>query len=562
MPLSFSRTRLALLVALASTLILFAAPRADAAWGDLDTSFAAPSGYTQALPAGNAYGSLTRTAVQPDGKILVAGGGGVDFFNATLMVQRFLADGTPDPTFGSGGTALIPAPAGGAGMSIDAIALQSDGKIVCVGGNASTGKILRLTSGGALDTTFAAPNGYINYASERPTDVIVHSSGDIYMAEDNTTGRPQLRRYNSSGTEIGTFRTTSNSNLASATFVDYQPVMVREVAGGLLMVAAGGTSGSMNFFAAKLDGTGALDTGWGTGGKSNTTFSTSAAPSDVVVQASGAIVMVGATNVMGDAAWTLARLTAGGTLDPTFVSGGKQEVNPSADGDFLVGASATPTGGLVAVGAIADAATSDYVGSVVMMDANGNPLSGFGPNGIRTLQLVGSNAFQDVAMQPDGKVIAAGTLTKSGGPSTPVTARFLNEPAPTPPVPVLGAKVTSPKGKKISAKKLTKFAGSATTTVGSVTKVEIAVQRVDKKLLKKSKRCLWLSSSKVKFKRVKAVKSKCSKPKWLKASGTSKWSFKLKKGKRLPKASYVLQVRVTSDATVTTFASARKFTVK
>jgi hypothetical protein len=127
---------------------------------------------------------------------------------------------------------------------------------------------------------------------------------------------------------------------------------------------------------------------------------------------------------------------------------------------------------------------------------------------------------------------------------------------------VLKTKVGSPKGSKISAKKLTKFSGTASTSAGTVSKVEIAVQQVDKSLLKKSKRCLWLSTSKVKFKKVKAIKSKCASPKWLKASGTAKWNYKLKKGKKLPKGSYVLSVRATaSDGTVQAKPTVKKFKV-
>ena len=71
----------------------------------------------------------------------------------------------------------------------------------------------------------------------------------------------------------------------------------------------------------------------------------------------------------------------------------------------------------------------------------------------------------------------------------------------------------------------------------------MAIQRVDKKLLKKSKRCLFVKSTKGSLTKVKSVKGKCSKPKWLKARGTTAWSYTLKRA--LKPGSYVLSVRAT-----------------
>jgi hypothetical protein len=54
-------------------------------------------------------------------------------------------------------------------------------------------------------------------------------------------------------------------------------------------------------------------------------------------------------------------------------------------------------------------------------------------------------------------------------------------------------------------------------------------------------RCIWLRSSRAKFKRVKPRHGKCSKPTFLKAKGTKSWSFKLRR--RLPPGRYILYAR-------------------
>jgi len=90
-------------------------------------------------------------AVQPDGRILVAGetSAGQD-----AAVWRLLADGTPDPTFSDDGFATVPD--AGAKEWAGAVALAPDGSVV-VGGFTSNGArayVARLTPVGAPDPTF------------------------------------------------------------------------------------------------------------------------------------------------------------------------------------------------------------------------------------------------------------------------------------------------------------------------------------------------------------------------------------------------------------------------
>lgn len=556
--MKFSRRSTKLLsLVLTSFALLFAAPQANAAWGELDTSFAAPTGYTQFLPAGVVDGYLNSVLVQSDGKIIAAGRGGADFATANPMIQRFLPDGTPDSTYGTGGTLTIPSPAAFTAKTISSAALQPDGKLVAVAKDALGSVLFRVTTSGTLDTTFASPDGYVALPDDISKSVMIHSSGDIYIAGNkDTDGRPVLRRFTSSGTEVGTFRTTSNSNLSSTSFAENQDVLLLQHGAGILLITAGGAPGDSNFFAGKLDTTGSLDSAWGSGGKTTVSFSTTAKPLGALVQPSGALVIGGATDTMGDNAWLLTRLDPNGVLDTTFAGGGKQELSYSTGGEETTSLSALPGGGFVAAGFVEDTVSDKYVGAIRVMDVNGTPDVSFGPNGYRTLPLAGrSVSFQHVAAQPNGRIIATGSSNASSTPTVPLTARF-DDPTVTAPK----SKISTPTKSKIAAKKLTRFTGSASTNDGVVSKVEIALQRVDSKLLKKSKRCLWLSSNKAKFKKVKAVNKKCSAPKWLKAKGASKWSYKL--SKKLPKGNYALSVRATaSDGTVQAKPATKKFKI-
>jgi uncharacterized delta-60 repeat protein len=82
-------------------------------------------------------------AAQPNGDILLTG-------NATTSRQyaataRLLPNGSLDQSFGSKGISMVP------GGGVNAIALQSDGKIVLAGPGPSA---VRLTTAGVLDVTF------------------------------------------------------------------------------------------------------------------------------------------------------------------------------------------------------------------------------------------------------------------------------------------------------------------------------------------------------------------------------------------------------------------------
>jgi uncharacterized delta-60 repeat protein len=94
-----------------------------------------------------------RVAVQPDGKIVVAGAAiaanGVD---ADFAVARYNADGSLDDNFGAHGIATVDL--GTENDDATGLALQSDGKIVLAGNASEDVGLVRLLSNGSLDPTF------------------------------------------------------------------------------------------------------------------------------------------------------------------------------------------------------------------------------------------------------------------------------------------------------------------------------------------------------------------------------------------------------------------------
>jgi uncharacterized delta-60 repeat protein len=127
--------------------------------GELDPNFGGDGRVTIAFDAGgNLDDEALELIVAPDGSIFVTGSStdnGYDF--AAVKLQP---DGTPDPTFGNGGKITIPFDFGGnfADISYGA-ALQPDGKLVLAGLVSITAEnsdiaLVRLNADGTFDDTF------------------------------------------------------------------------------------------------------------------------------------------------------------------------------------------------------------------------------------------------------------------------------------------------------------------------------------------------------------------------------------------------------------------------
>ena len=91
-------------------------------------------------------------AGQPDGKLVIAGRqGDLAAGTSQLVLQRLNPDGTPDPTFGTGGKVIG---AQGANEAAFAVAVNEDGTIVVAGRRDGDMMVSRYRSTGALDTKF------------------------------------------------------------------------------------------------------------------------------------------------------------------------------------------------------------------------------------------------------------------------------------------------------------------------------------------------------------------------------------------------------------------------
>jgi uncharacterized delta-60 repeat protein len=139
--------------------------------------------------------SVQGVAVQPDGRIVVGGDAGTTA-NKDMLVARLLDSGALDPTFGAGGIVTVDVfPADG----VRSVALQADGKIVAAGGGGTSlpdSAVIRLAPGGALDATFGNTSPGISVvtfpgAVNSPNGAYVGADGKIVFGGHHEAARRQ-----------------------------------------------------------------------------------------------------------------------------------------------------------------------------------------------------------------------------------------------------------------------------------------------------------------------------------------------------------------------------------
>jgi len=375
-------------------------------------------------------------AVQPDGKIVAAG---LAFINdvSNVGLARYNTDGTLDASFGTGGIVVNPFNFPGSFGRASSVALQPDGKIVLAGSTVlnpfAVFALARFNGNGTLDASFGT-GGIVTTAfgqvSAEAWTVGVQADGKIVAAGySNTNGGHDfaLARYNSNGTLDATFGTGgkvstsflgspsqgfSNAEVNSVTF---QPDG-RILAAGDAFIGTG--TFNVDFALARYNSNGTLDTSFGTGGTVTTDF---AGPNDhaysVAVQPDGRIVVAGAAGVFTTRFdFGVARYNSNGTLDASFGTGGKTTTDFAGFDDVPSVIALQGDGKIVVVGRTSVSSASDtFDFALARYSSNGTLDTSFGTSGKVTTDFAGSSdQATSVALQADGNIVAAGGVNLNG----------------------------------------------------------------------------------------------------------------------------------------------------
>lgn len=366
--------------------------------GDLDASFG--SGGKKTVNFGGTDAARA-VLVQPNGRVVAAGGGGPA--SSFCVVRLRSANGTLDPTFGSGGKRVVDF--GTDDESVYGAALQPDGKIVLAGDSRLQPAVVRLKVNGALDTSFDGDGKKLFSwgAIGRVTAVVVAPNGKILLGgfSGPEGGNIQVARLKANGALDTTF---GAGGIAAVDFggTEFGEAMARQADGRILVAGRSSPGGAV---IARLRATGVLDPDFGSGGRVTLSAATSAGA--VLVQPDRNIVVAG--NTSGSAVMTVTRLRPDGSLDMTFGSGGTATVDFGSLADLLGGALLQPDGKIVLAGYTQ---ASEEV-AVARLNANGLPDATFGTGGKATVDFGVATFGNAVARAPNGRIVVAGQ--KTGG---------------------------------------------------------------------------------------------------------------------------------------------------
>lgn len=319
--------------------------------GSLDESFGTAGIVTTAVSPSSDF--IAAMVVQPDGKIVVTGNGYASPQDFTVV--RYNPDGSLDNSFDGDG--IVTLSLSDAGEFSNAIALQSDGKIVVAGDAIVDGEyhfgVVRLNTDGSPDNTFNGSGTVILDSTRSATAVAIQSDGRIVIAGDAT----------------------------SDTFFDFCTV--------------------------RLNADGSPDTDWGSGGKVYSDMGGNADfPQDIKIQPDGKILVAGYGSLDFGYGVEMIRYNSDGSVDADFGDGGKVLWDVSFGDDAITSIALQPDGKIIAAGYYI---TLDQNILTLRLNADGTADTDYDIDGyvIGDIGIAGDVATC-ILLQPDGKILAGG----------------------------------------------------------------------------------------------------------------------------------------------------------
>jgi uncharacterized delta-60 repeat protein len=368
--------------------------------GDLDTTFAGDGKKSISFGGSDSARSVL---VQPNGRILVAGGGGP---RSSFCIARLRSNGKLDPTFGSGGKRMFSF--GRENEGAFGAALQSDGKILLVGDAEFRVAVARLKTDGSLDKTFSEDGKKVfSWGSlSRATDVLPLPNGKIVVTgfSGPETGNVRAARLTSAGALDTTFGT---GGIATADFGgdDFGLAAARQRNGRIVIAGLSRPTLSNDpskAIVARLRSNGALDPDFDGDGRLELPGMTSA--SAVVVQPDRKILVAG--YAPDGSVMMVMRLNPNGTPDPTLGGDGTATVDFGGEDDLCNAMTLQPDGKIVLAGYIAGG-----IVAVARLNSDGSPDGTFSTDGRARIDFGDATFGNAVARQSNGRIVVAGDLT-------------------------------------------------------------------------------------------------------------------------------------------------------
>ena len=341
---------------------------------------------------------------------------------ALLLISSLVAiaqDGALDLTFGTGGTAITPVRAGyDSGYGV---AIQADGKIVVVGesqrGNDEFDydmALVRYNEDGSLDQGFGNGGKVITSlgsGSGLCGSVAIQPDGKIVVAGQTLNGSTFdfiIARYQTNGSPDNSFSNNGRIKVPVGSSHDYGWFCSLQPNGKIIAAGPVRQGPDLEFGMVRLNTNGSLDNSFGNGGKVITPFSNADDFSwSCALAPDGKIVVGGASTIGDNRKFAVARYLTNGTLDPSFSADGKVVTSIGAGEDKGRSVIVQPDGKIILGGYSRLDGHDQFVLVRYKLDGSLDPE--FDGDGIvHTLIGTGGNVLWQLALQNDGKVLAAG----------------------------------------------------------------------------------------------------------------------------------------------------------
>ena len=414
--------------AAAALLVLaFSAAPAQAAPGDLDPSFSSDGKQTVDFAGKD---RATHVVVTPQGRLVVVGAtdaiGGGDF-----AVGRVTAGGSPDSTFGSGGKATFGTDPAVNDVGGGVVVLPDESVVVAgFGGNGQDFVVKGLSAEGVLGETHTFDFG----GSETVTAMVAQPDGKLVLVGSTNAsggGAFAILRLNADLTPDFSFDTDGKQTVDFGGGADAANAVAIQPDGKIVVA---GQAGNGDMAVTRLNTDGSVDTSFApaSSGKASVDFGGTDVANGVAVQADGKLVLAGTTSAVGAGDVAVARLDAAGALDSGFSGDGKLTLGNALASDSGLALAIQQNGRIVVLAQGDSAAKGDF--ELFRLAPDGSADTSFGSGGTRAVDFGGAEFDGDVAIQPDGKIVIAGSTDANPAGYDIALARIQGDPVTTGPV--------------------------------------------------------------------------------------------------------------------------------
>lgn len=383
-----------LVLAVVSSLMIWSIPPfpAQADAGDLDPTFGIGGRVTTDFGANE---RLDNIAIQSDGKILAVGGSNL---------VRYNANGSLDSEFGSSGRVITD-------FFPKSVAMRADGKIVVAG----SATVAQYHPNGTADVAFGS-GGKVIAAIGDLKNMQIQPDGKIIVVS-HRGGMARLNPDGSSDTTFGSGGIVYASTVATpvGNVIPFIEGIALQTNGRIVLAGFADSHDLCSISAlARYNTDGTPDSSFGSGGWVFTSFEVPGRAVRVALQRDGKIV-IAAAKITPDCDHTvgfaLARYNIDGSLDSTFGTAGT--VNPDASPLAINEADAglvIQSNGKIVVGGYSVTNTNTFGFALARYNPDGTLDSMFGSGGSVVTAFQDVRAFINaIALQADGRLVAAGT---------------------------------------------------------------------------------------------------------------------------------------------------------